>query len=432
MVVKLFLLFLLFLAITPNLGFFSLPSLVVLGFILFNYLIFFNGNRGKEVSRRWDKNIRKISSLNLFVLLFFSAFYYGGLYQEQKSVLAGQFFILSLIFLLFFNHYLPNRKTFDQLILPLIIIAYLSTSFWTLHHSPNPVVDTIIVLKEAPLKLLEGENPYAAEFSRVYPTVEPNYYNYLPLSFLYSLPFVLILKDPRYGIIFANLISLAILYRLFREKMESKMINLFLAVFLFLPGSFFMLEHAYLDPVVFSFFLLHFYFLKEQKDGLALFFFSLFFLFKQQVALLFPLYLLNKKFRLVFFKPQNLLLFLLPTSLPLIFLIINPRAFLDDIFFSLSPEKITSPISASLTFPALLNNLTFNQNFSTVYLLSGFLFSAFYFGVLRRGFSLIQKIPLTILLFNFFMFHAFFNGYYFLALFLFLEIILDFFKVNYL
>ena len=55
--------------------------------------------------------------------------------------------------------------------------------------SPSPGIDVFIILKEAPLKLLQGINPYRTLYTAVFPGVVPDYYGYWPASFFFTLPF---------------------------------------------------------------------------------------------------------------------------------------------------------------------------------------------------------------------------------------------------
>jgi len=200
MAIKLLLLFLIFFAIIPNLGFFTVPSIFVLFFVMCVFgTIILNPN----ILQKSDKQI-KIKNLPLifFLLLFFSALYYGGLYQNQDTFLTG-YLIFFIILFYVFNCFFTKKKVSLQI----VIIGYIVLSLWTLISSPHPIVDTFVVLKEAPLKFISGINPYASSYSQVYPHIIPNYYNYLPFSFIFILPFVVFFSDPRYSIIFVNVMA---------------------------------------------------------------------------------------------------------------------------------------------------------------------------------------------------------------------------------
>jgi len=423
MIIQQISLILLFFAITPNLGFFTIPSiLLITSVILLNVLASNNFLKHTKEDTRSEK---KLTIYLLFTLLFYSLIYYGGLYQNKNSILIG-YFVLTAFVLLNFLRYHFFKKTFSFVF---ICTIYIVISLWTITNSPRPTVDTIVVLKEAPLMLLAGKNPYSSTFTQVYPSVKPDYYNYLPFSFFYELPFVLLFKDPRSVIIFSNLLSALLIYKLFKKADSEGVVNIFVLTFLFLPRSFYMLEHAYLDPVIFSFFLLFiFFYVIKNKSKFAYLFLGLFLSFKQPPILTIPLILKGKQFRKNFFKLKNLSLFLLPFAIPLIYLAVNNQAFLEDTVFNLNPARITSPISSSLTLPTLLKYLSINAN--TAYLIGIVLFLLTFSYLFLNKMPLLTKITLLFLVFNYFIYHAFFNSYFLVAQFLLLGITSEYYRTR--
>lgn len=421
--IKFFLLFLSFFAITPNLGFFTLPAFLIISFIIFIFIFSIVFPNNKYI--RPLLNNQEINPLYFFILLFFSALYYGGLYQNKESLSLGNFIFFGLIFFIFIYQYLLNKRKYA---LSVIIIIYLCLAFWTLMNSPKPTVDTIVVFKEAPLKIINGINPYSSNFSKVYQNIEPNYYNYLPFSFIYMLPFVLIFNDPRYGVIVANLVSVFVLYKLISKYKNQKITNLFIMAFLFLPRSFYMLEHSYMDPIIFSFFLLSVYFFIIKKIKFSLLSLSLFFSFRQTLFLLLPIVFLQKKIR-KFITFRNAVFFLSPFLLIFVFIVIDPKAFSDDTVFNLSSKKITSPIGISLTLPTFLINFI-SKNVNQAHLIGYLFLAASYLLLLFNKIPLITKIVMALFFINFGLYHAFFNSYYFITQFLLLDIVFDHFDIK--
>ena len=197
MYIKPLILLLLFFAITPNLGFFTVPSFLIIASVLI--LMFVNTYFLRANINVTRNSLNSVIPYIFLILLFYSIIYYGGLYQSKNSIIVG-YYIFGTFILMSFLRFIVFKKSPTLL---LIIAVYISISFWTILNSPHPTVDTFTVLKEAPLMLLNGENPYASTFTQVYPQVKPDYYNYLPFSFFYAVPFVLIFSDPRYMIIFS-------------------------------------------------------------------------------------------------------------------------------------------------------------------------------------------------------------------------------------
>lgn len=411
---------LLFFATTPNLGFFTFPAITLVSSALLILLV--SLSTFKKPSQLNAQETKTLIPLTLFTLLFYGVIYYGGLYQNKESFVLG-YFLLGIFVLATFIRFVFFKKTFTLLF---ICSIYTLLSFWTIYNSPHPTVDTVVVLKEAPLMLLKGQNPYASTFTQVYPNINPDYYNYLPFSFFYSLPFVLLFKDPRYLTIFSNLLSAFLIYKLFKSGDKESVLNLFITSFLFLPRTFYMLEHAYLDPVIFSFFLTFFYFfVNKNKSGISYLFLGLFFSMKQPPILTIPLFINSIEKLRGILRPRNLSLFLIPFSLPLFYLLINTKAFFEDVFSGLNPSKITSPISASLTLPTLLKY--FSIPATSAYIIGSILLLLAFIYIFKARRSLVFKIALFFLSFNYFTYHAFFNSYYLVALFLFLEIAVIYF-----
>lgn len=411
MPIKLFLLLLLFFSITPNLGFFTVPSVLTIGFILVCYFL---------VASDKLKKLDDFTPFLLFLLLFYAAFYYGGIYQEQSSIITGQIIFFLFLFLLLLNFFFPRFKFLDKFIFPLGMIVFLFLSFWTILNSPNPACDCFSVLKEAPLKFLSGQNPYSSVYSSVYPGVVSNYFPYLPFSFIYFLPFVVLFSDQRFGSLLASLVSAYLLVNLFKAIKNRRILNLLVFVFLFLPRSFFMLEHSYQDIIIFSFFLLFIYLRSKGKIGLSFLALGLFFSFKQQLFLLLPLFL-NKKF-----LDKRMVFLILPALLPLYFFLINGNAFLrNTVFFLLDPSKGVTPVNMSLSMVTLFKNYLPFLSISLLSLTGMIIWLGVYFFVFRSSFRLLPKIIIILLTFHLSVVYSFFNYYYFIALFLFLDINLD-------
>lgn len=214
-----------------------------------------------------------------------------------------------------------------------------------------------------------------------------------------------------------------------KKRQNEPVASLFLVTFLFLPRSTYMLEHVYLDPVIFMFFLLSVYMFLSKRENWFLFFLSLFISMRQNLLLIFPFYLTGKVFKRLT-SPRKLFAVLVPFTLIGVFLLLDPQDFLADTMLSLSTGKITSPIHISLTLPAFLNMFVFKAKASASYLLGYLLFALSYFLLLRSKLKVNDKIVALLFFFNFFLYHAFFSSYYLVALFLFFSIFADYFEVS--
>ena len=410
------LIFILFLfAITPNLGFFTLFSFLLLS-LLFVFLIFNNGSG----------RIRSPLTIEAcFILLFYACIYYGGLYQNKTSTLIGIVLFFAFVAFLFFNHYALKNKFH---MFPLVLIIYLFLSMWTLWGSPKPIVDTFDIFSQVSQKLITFQNPYTATYTRTYSQID-NHFHYLPFSFLITSPFSAILHDPRYTIIFFNLVSAIILKKLFKNKIEDNHLDILIAVFLFLPRSFYMLEHMYLDPIIFSFFLLFYYCFQKKKYTLSLLFLALFFSFKQNLLILLPLFIFDKNIRPVL--GRKFIFFLAPFFLIIFYLFLSPVPFLSNTFFAMFgaafyPQAIRStPTDIALSFQVFVKQ--FAPSIKTLYLyaISGFLLLAVYMRIFfLRNSTIIMKVFLMTYAMGYFMHLSFFNQYYFVSLFYFFILML--------
>ena len=114
--------------------------------------------------------------------------------------------------------------------------------------SPHPAIDVFIILREAPLKLLAGINPYNTFYTYVFPTIIPDYYAYWPASFILELPFILIFNDPRILLILADLASALLLFIMGGKNRTSLLLSL---IYLFMPLSLGIIEASWLTPLDF-------------------------------------------------------------------------------------------------------------------------------------------------------------------------------------
>lgn len=333
------------------------------------------------------------------------------------------FFFVSF---LFFNHYVWKNKF---KVFPLVLIVYVFLGMWTLWGSPKPIVDTFDVFSQVGQKLASFQNPYTAIYTRTYSQID-NHFHYLPFSFLTTSPFSILFHDPRYAIIFFNILSVLLLKRLFRNQIENHHLNVLLATFLFLPRSYYMLEHMYLDPIIFSFFLLFYYCHQKGKRALSIIFLALFFSFKQNLFIIFPLFLIDKNIRSVLRK--KFVFFLLPFSLIVFYLLLNPSSFLLNTFFSMFgavfyPLAVRStPTDMALSFQVFVKQ--FAPNIKTIYLygISGLMLLAVSMKIFfLRNAHIVTKIFLMSFAMGYFMHLSFFNQYYFVALFYFFALMLS-------
>ncbi|OGK72321.1 hypothetical protein A2446_01685 [Candidatus Roizmanbacteria bacterium RIFOXYC2_FULL_38_9] len=406
----------LFFATVPNLGFFTPISFALITF-LFIISIFGTGLPSSKVHSIAE---------TCFVLLFYACIYYGGLYQNSLSTLIGSITLSFIVVLLVLSYFFIKNKI-DLLFI--ILLFYIALSFWTLIGSPKPLVDTFDVFREVAGKIISGVNPYSADFSRTYAGID-NHFHYLPFSFVFTTPFMLIFGDPRIAIIFANIVSVLCLRKIFMDRFEKKDLNLLLATFLFLPRSFYILEHMYLDPIIFMFFLLFYFSMLKKKRRFAMMSLGLFFSFKQNLLILFPLFLLNSLVRQ--YLKKEILFFLMPFALIILFIILNPPSFLMLTFLSMfgavfypgAPKS--TPTHIALSFQVFIRYVFPNIKTAYLYVISILLLTVVYLRVFaQKKYRFIERFALILFAFGYFMHLSFFNQYYFLALFYFFNFMFE-------
>ncbi len=377
-------------ATVPNLGFYSLPSFLLISFA---FLLFLKSCKEGLFNSSVDYDI-------LLVITALGIPYYGGLYQTKDSLVFGQIIIFIALIAAYLSTQLKSVRV-TKYFAVLVSGCYLSLSFWTIYHSPFPIVDTFVILKEAPIKLMAGLDPYAVSFTKIYPGMDANYFSYFPLSFILTLPFVLILNDPRVLTIFVNILGAMLILKILPENLKRFSV-VYITAFLFYPRSFYILEHMYLDSVTVFFFILFAYAKVNKRSSLSTLALSLILNLKQDLIILAPL---------VLSKVRKRVLFIVPFMLIPIFFLWNPWDFINDVVLVYSPFNNFSPKFLSLS---LLNFI--NQSFGTIPLWIYFLMVAAllvsYIKIFFSKKSVLIKLVTFLFVFNYFMYHSYFNHYF--------------------
>lgn len=407
-------LFLSILITTFHFGFFSWAGFtLLLGLIgILFFLFFFPYSFSEE-----KKNLS--ASLPCCFILVYSLFLFGrsGIYQTEFFSSSLLSFLPALLFPLVLTYgFLSSRLSDDakKNRFTFLLIAALVFRLLIIIASPKPIVDVFTILKEAPLAISTGANPYDTVFSQVYKGVETNYYAYWPASFILEAPFVFLFGDPRLLLAFADMGSAILLFLLGKKSEHAQILSL---LYLFRPNSLFVIEQSWLTPLVFFLTLLSFYFMERKKEILAGI--TLGVLTSVQ-----PLYSVVALFLFPSLRSlrRGIISFTITvSSLVTPFILWNPSQFIEKtilVYFK--------PLSAIPTIPVHLS-LNLNTAFFT---LTGrdipFLFSfiplvALTIFIFFRLFSLYQhagKIPLALCLFFFsfyFLFRQSFINYYYLS-----------------
>jgi len=409
--IQLLLIFVLIFGIVPNLGFFTFSSFFLLTvFGILAWIILRNPSHVKEDS--------SFSEWGVLVIYLVSATYYGGYYQNTLSQLIGQVVFFSFCTYIFTQLY-KNREIPSYM----FIIFFLFLSLLTIFGSPNPTVDTFVILREAPQKFLQGQNPYNSVYSQVYANIKPDYFNYLPFSIIYFIPFVYFFGDPRYGLVVAMIGTYIVINML--QKKSSSQKYLFSSLFLFAPRSFYMIEHAYLDTLIFFIFVLALFFSEKSKDKLFSLVISCFFLIKQNIIIVLPLFI--KK---IFKRKITMLFFILPFISVVFFFFWNPQAFIKMTITGYQPDLLlkTVPLQNKIVVPNVIYQLFHPSNSHMQVITTMSALVAFFIAIvilLNNKLKTNRKIILILFFGYFFSYHAYFNSYYLVLLFLLFDFVLS-------
>lgn len=332
-------LFLSIIVTTFNRGFFSFQSLFCLSALLFSLIFLYL--KQDILNNTKQKSVKIIFLVTYLLFIYFS----NGIYQKEliSSVLIDflpQIFLLPVLYWVL----IPEQKIINTRMFPVFIILAITLRILIIIASPNPAIDIFVLLKEAPIKLLNGVNPYDTVYTRVYAGNITDNYTYLPFSIFLELPFILIFKDPRVLLIIADVISAIMIYHSGNKSRSSIYLSL---IFLFRPNSLFMIEQSFLTPVYTLFTFIFIYSLLKFKSlltGISL----------AVLAGIQPIYLIFIPLTFFLWKNKNKAIFtfsitFLMTIMP--FFIWNPEKFIDkNILFYFKPveELQTIPIHISL------------------------------------------------------------------------------------
>src|SRR3989338_6498056 len=222
-----------------NRGFFSYPSFFLLtGLIFILFKLFF---RITKIDLSRLTVILKFVLLTSFILFIYIP---GGIYQTNFTALAI-INILPLIFLpvLYILLFQKNREHLKKRLYILFILLAVVERILIIIASPEPVIDVFVILKEAPLKLLAGANPYTAIYSGVYQGTVTDYYPYWPYTIFTMLPAVLLFRDPRILLLLADVIGGIVIYFWGSRNYQSILLSM---IYLFRPNSIFIIEQSWL------------------------------------------------------------------------------------------------------------------------------------------------------------------------------------------
>jgi len=324
-----------------SLGFYYVPGLIFLLFSLVGLLLFHKLGVRKIVR---DIDFKSMTNFVLVLFISLSMGLYGGLYQNNSIGLVSLSKTLLMFSLLIsFTYFVDTSKIshfkfFFKSKFWLLILIALFLRLMMIWSSPSPLIDVFGIQKIAPRAIIEGNNPYSLIYYFSWQNEPLDVYSYGPFNIFLNFPAVLLLNDPRYIQLISELgVAFLIYFMLKKSHYGSKFSETLPLIFVFNPRALFILEQAWVDPVlVFLVFLFAFFLFVLKKEVIAFFVLGLAIATKQYAVFFLPFLLVGG-----FLKLRNFLLSLSTTlviSLP--FLIWNAKDFLRDIvLFNLTIQK---------------------------------------------------------------------------------------------
>lgn len=262
-------------------GFFSLGSITLLVVSYFFFLMaVVRGRLSQEIG---VLNIRQV----VFLSTILTAVLYGGLYQNTAAVLVLlSYFLLGGAVVLSWS-FTRQEKTasWQKVGYGLLAIALFLRLFmiWT---SPKPTIDVFEFLRNGVYDLASGKNPYSSVYPDIYPGRVFDYYNYLPGSILVTAPFVLLMNDPRYALVVAEVLTAFLVGKLSGRGEKGIMLAV---TFLYNPMALYLLEQSYVEPLIVFWLTLTAWLVAKKKFWLAGMAFGISLSIKQHVSLVLPL-----------------------------------------------------------------------------------------------------------------------------------------------
>lgn len=394
-----------------SLGFYSFSSLwISLGvFSLLLSFWFFGLPRDFQIDL---EGFKKILSVILVLSIALALFSPKGLYETDNWLKNTQFYLFLIGFfasLTFFLN-LGSAVLKNLRFVLLIIIAFLSKIFIII-NSPMPKIDVFDILQKGSLGVIHGQNPYAMVFDKIYVDRIPDYFTYLPVSFLLTIPTRIIFGDVRYTFIIAELIFCGVIFFLGKKEARiSNILKLLILIFLFHPLGTFVIEESWLDPLTLSLIALFgFLYLSVRNSFWAFLILALAFGVKQNMLLIVPFILKLRRL-----KFRNLILGFFPVLLIIgIFFFLSPADFIAD---TIKEPLLRQPRFNGLTLFSFFHSINLKIELIQITLFLPFLFlGLFLVRPLNNLTSFFLAFTIWFLSSLIFFREAFLNHYYFVT-----------------
>lgn len=188
-------------------------------FILMLFVIFYSISSGKIIK------ISPLASKIVVPLSLLVALIMGFIFFDQDlngiRSLAQLLFRLSYFSAIALTIYwlckALSNKAVNVVIFPILIALAFILKICIIHISQQPVVDIFDILQYGPKALLAGKNPYQEYFGGIIdqplPSGVKSFISYWPVAIYVLLPFSIFTDDPRYALIFYELILAVLMWK---------------------------------------------------------------------------------------------------------------------------------------------------------------------------------------------------------------------------
>ncbi len=375
-------------------GFYSFGGVIIIlgSFLLLNL----RGTFSSQKMLNGSYYQSHIITILLIISTALSVLLYGGLYQREIWYISEISQLLLIVsFLLSLLYIFPEKKSFIfRYKFPAMILIFLFVQVLMIISSPDPLIDIFRSLKYGTAALASFRNPYQEIYPAIYQGKVLDYFSYFPAILFYILPFRLILGDPRYGIIFGQILVVFIIYRVLRiHRFDVRLSEILVLLFIYYPLNSYITEQSFVDIVILlgvTFFLFFIYW--PQKKSYVFYIACIILMnTKQLFFFLMPVFL----YRTGIIKSikEALKVYLLAFILPLPFLVWSAKDFLYDTIFIylLPPQGVSADLSLNLR--ALFVNFAhvrLSQNVFLIWTLLYFIFVIWTTG--RKNISLFQSL----------------------------------------
>jgi hypothetical protein len=203
-----------------------------------------------DAVKRWRSPAQTVLLLATFVYFFSTLLRRGPNEWPYVYLICGAALLIGLG--------LRRDTVLERWRVPLLLATHIGLGVWQIRNTPAPFIDVWVWHNEAIRALLGGINPFAITMPNIYANPQHYYdaslvvngrvltgFQYPPVSLYFAIPGFL-LGDVRYSMLFAMTVAGACMAYARPGPLSATA----MALWLFSPGCFFILEYSYTEPML--------------------------------------------------------------------------------------------------------------------------------------------------------------------------------------